>query len=267
MNKIHTVFTPRGGSGKTTLISNLSSILATKYKKKILIIDSDPKGDISITFGKNPYEFENTTWDVMVKGLDPRAAIVSLRENIDLLPANDDMNFLEFDILPHLDKYTRPYHLLKDGMASIENNYDYIFIDTPPSLGFVAWNCLTYTNQVIIPFVPEIYDVQGVTRVIKAINEFKNDYNPRLSMASILGMKVETNTTLHSQMLEEARIYSRENEIHMYDSVIPKSISFAKSIAYNSTPAILNSKTNTKITEPYKKIAKQFLNTELKASL
>lgn len=263
MAEIYSISMNKGGVGKTSLVTNLASILAKKYKKKVLIIDTDAQGNSSIAFGKNPYEFENTIYDVMLNGCPPRDAIQKMRKNIDLLPANDDMNFLEFDVLPHLDKYTRPYYLLKDGMQGIEEEYDYVFIDTPPSLGFVAGNCLTYANQVLIPFVPEMYDVRGLIRVVKAIDEFRRDYNPSLEVAGVIGMKVESSTSLHSEMLQEARVHCDQRRIYMYETIIPKTIAFAKAVAYSNVPAILSSESKNKLVRSYDEIAKEFLEKAL----
>lgn len=259
MGKVYSISMNKGGVGKTSLVTNLASILAKKYKKKVLVIDTDAQGNSSIAFGKNPYEFENTIYDVMLSGCDPNDAIHKIKKNIYLLPANDDMNFLEFDVLPHLDKYKRPYYLLKDGMKGIEDEFDYIFIDTPPSLGFVAGNCLTYADHVIIPFVPEMYDVKGLVRVVKAIAEFRNDYNPTLDISGVLGMKVESGTSLHSEMLQEARRYCDQSDIYMYNTVIPKTIAFAKSVAYSNVPAILSSEAKNKLVSSYEVLAKEFL--------
>ncbi len=260
--EIYSISMNKGGVGKTSLVTNLASILAKKYKKKVLIVDTDAQGNSSIAFGKNPYEFEHTIYDVMLNGCNPKDAIRTMKRNIDLLPANDDMNFLEFDVLPYLDKYTRPYYLLKDGMESINKEYDYIFIDTPPSLGFVAGNCLTYANHVIIPFVPEMYDVKGLIRVVKAIAEFRNDYNPSLNIGGVIGMKVESGTSLHSEMLQEARKYCDQSGIYMYETIIPKTIAFAKAVAYSSVPAILSSESKNKLVSSYDDIAKEFLAQE-----
>ncbi|MCC2248875.1 ParA family protein [Virgibacillus sp. AGTR] len=262
MAEVYSISMNKGGVGKTSLVTNLASILAKKHKKKVLIIDTDAQGNSSIAFGQNPYSFENTIYDVMLNGCNPKNAIHTMKKNIDLLPANDDMNFLEFDVLPHLDKYSRPYYLLKDGMKDIEKDYDYIFIDTPPSLGFVAGNCLTYANHVIIPFVPEMYDVKGLIRVIKAIAEFRNDYNPSLEVAGVIGMKVESSTSLHSEMLQEARRYCNQSNIYMYDTIIPKSIAFAKAVAYSNVPAILSSESKNKLVNSYDDVAKEFLEIE-----
>ncbi|MGX1195752.1 ParA family protein [Metabacillus sp. SLBN-84] len=262
MAKIYSISMNKGGVGKTSLVTNLASILAKKYKKRVLIIDTDAQGNSSIAFGKEPDDYENTIYDVMLHGCPPKDAICKMKKNIDLLPSNGDMNFLEFDVLPHLDKYTRPYYLLKDGMAGIEDDYDYIFIDTPPSLGFVAGNCLTYADHVIIPFVPEMFDVKGLIRVVKAIEDFKNNYNPKLNVAGVIGMKVESATSLHSELLQEARRYCSQSGFHMFDTIIPKTIAFAKSVAYSSVPAILSSDAKNKLVSSYDDLAKEFMEIE-----
>lgn len=262
MALVYAVCMNKGGVGKTSLVTNLASILAKNYKKRVLIIDSDAQGNTSIAFGKNPVDFKQTIYDIMVDNYQPDRAIKKLKKNIDLLPANDDMNFLEFDVLPHLDKYDRPFHLLKDGMAKLEKEYDYIFIDTPPSLGFVVGNCLTYADRVLIPFVPEMYDVKGLVRVVKAIDEFRQKNNPGLRVGGVIGMKVELTTSLHSEMLQEARKYCHESGIYMYDTIIPKSIAYAKSVAYNNLPATLSKQSKNKLVQSYDVLAEEFMKHE-----
>lgn len=259
MAEIYSISMNKGGVGKTSLVTNLASILAKKHKKKVLIIDTDAQGNSSIAFGRNPFEHEYTIHDVMLHNCHPRDAIQKLRKNIDLLPANHNMNFIEFDVLPHLDKYTRPYYLLKDGMQGVEEEYDFVFIDTPPSLGFVAGNCLTYADQVLIPFVPEMFDVKGMISVVDAIADFRDEYNPSLDVAGVIGMKVESGTTLHSEMLQEARVYCHQKGIHMYDTIIPKTIAFSKAVAYSNVPAILSSEAKNKLVQSYDVLAKEFL--------
>lgn len=259
---VYAVCMNKGGVGKTSLVTNLASILAKKHSKKVLIIDTDAQGNSSIAFGKNPYDFKDTVYDVLVYGLPPEKAIQKLRYGIDLLPANDDMNFLEFDVLPNLEKFPRPFYLLKDGMDKLKKEYDYIFIDTPPSLGFVVGNCLAYADRVIIPFVPEKYDVKGLVRVVKSINDFRQNYNPSLQVGGVVGMKVELMTQLHSEMLEEARRYCDKAGLHMFDTIIPKSIAYAKSVAYSRMPATLSSEARNKLVRYYDELAHEFLMAE-----
>src|SRR5699024_7779228 len=239
MGVIYTISSNKGGTGKSSLVSNISSVIAENQGKKILIIDTDGQGNLSIAFGLNPSDYENTTYDVLVKGTDIKDCLVKVTDNIDLLPSNDDMNILEFDILPKYQEYKRPFHLLYDKLSQIKNEYDYIFIDTPPSLGLVAGNVLVASDKVIIPFVPEMYSVRGLVKVINAVNDFKRRDNPNLEIAGVVGVMVDSRTNLHTDMLQQARRYCLENDIKMFDTIIPKSIRFANATAYQGKPAVL----------------------------
>ncbi|MGX1402370.1 cellulose biosynthesis protein BcsQ [Bradyrhizobium japonicum] len=144
---------------------------------------------------------------------------------------------MEFDILPNIQQYTRPFSLLKNALEEVKDIYDFIFIDTPPSMGLVAGNVLAASDKVIIPFVPEMFAVSGLIRVIEAIQDFKSKQNPALEVSGIVGMMVDSRTTLHSEMLQQARRYCMENDLTMFETIIPKSIRFANSTAYEGKPA------------------------------
>ena len=237
MTEIYAISMNKGGVGKTSLVSNLAGAISKKEKKKILIIDTDGQGNSSIAFGLNPSEFENTIYDMLLGYETAESVMVHIDEYIDIIPANEDMNFLEFDILPDIQKYDSPFHLLKNCIQGIISKYDYIFIDTPPSMGLVAGNVLTAANKVIIPFVPEIFGVKGLIRVVDAINDLKGRENPDLDILGVVGMMVDSRTTLHSEMLQQARRYCMEQGIYMFETIIPKSIRFANSTAYEGKPA------------------------------
>ncbi|MFZ0447305.1 MAG: ParA family protein [Bacillus sp. (in: firmicutes)] len=237
MTVIYAISMNKGGVGKTSLVSNLSGTISKKMKKKILIIDTDGQGNSSIAFGLNPSNYENTIYDVLLGHQTAESVIVHIDKYIDIIPANEDMNFLEFDILPDIQKYVNPFHLLKNGIQPISSKYDYIFIDTPPSMGLVAGNVLTAADKVIIPFVPEIFGVKGLIRVVDAINDLKGRENPNLDILGVVGMMVDSRTTLHSEMLQQARKYCLEKGIYMFETIIPKSIRFANSTAYKGKPA------------------------------
>lgn len=244
MADIYAISMNKGGVGKTSLVSNLAGAIGKQTGKKVLIVDTDGQGNTSIAFGLNPNNFENTIYDVLMGSITAEVAIIKTEHNVDILPSNADMDFFDFDVLTNKDDYPKPFFLLKEALADIKDDYDYIFIDTPPSMGLVAGNVLACADKVIIPFVPETFAVQGLIRVVKAINGFKAKDNPDLEIAGVLGMMVQGGTVIHSQMLQQARRYCTENNIHIYETTIPKSIRFANSTAYEGKPAVWTDSNN-----------------------
>ncbi|MCR8987696.1 ParA family protein [Brevibacillus laterosporus] len=257
---VYSVCMNKGGVGKTSLITNLAAALASRMPdKKVLIIDTDGQGNSSIAFGKNPQEFDSSMYGVFVGDLSFDDCTVQIQDNLFLVPANDDMNFLEFDVLSNLKKYPEPFALLSNAIKDVNDKYDYIFIDTPPSLGLVACNVLSVANEILIPFVPELFAVQGLMRVMDAINEFKEKTNPNLKISGVIGMMVDARTTLHSEMLQSARQYCFKNNIHIFDTIIPRSIRFANATAYENKPAVLIDKNNP-IVSNYFKLLEEITN-------
>ncbi|MGQ7188166.1 ParA family protein, partial [Escherichia sp. HC-CC] len=128
---------------------------------KVLIVDADQQGNILLSFGKNPDDYKPTLYDVLVDYVPTQEAIVTVYENIDVLPSNEEMSFLDFDILPHQAKYINPFLLLKVALLSIENMYDVILFDSPPSSGLIQSNVICCTDNIIVPFQPEKYSVRS----------------------------------------------------------------------------------------------------------
>jgi chromosome partitioning protein len=251
MCKVYAVSINKGGVGKTSLVTNLSAALVRGYKKKVLIIDTDGQGNTSMAFGLDPESYEYTVYDVLVKGTPATNAIVEINDHLHILPANSEMNFIDFDVLTNMGKYPQPFGLLRDTINNLKSSYDYIFIDTPPSLSLVAGNVLSVADRVIIPFVPETFAVNGLIRVLEVIEDFKNKENPNLQIAGIVGMMADLRTSLHSGMLQEARKYCLANGLHMFETIIPKSIRFANSTAYEGKPATWTDYNNTIVAAYY----------------
>ncbi|MED4534219.1 ParA family protein [Metabacillus fastidiosus] len=237
------ISTNKGGVLKTSLTTNLAGVLC-QQNKRVLIIDTDNQGNALLSFGINPDQMEKTLYDVLIDGLDPREAIINVHENIDILPSNDDMSFFELDCLSNLGKYPEPFMLLKNAMKGFDKEYDYILIDSPPTLGLVQGNILCYTERVLTPFQPEAYSMRSLTKILKAIQGFKEKLNPSLSVAGIVATLVDSRTTLHSQVLQECRKFCLHNDIPMFETVIPRSVRFASSVAYERKPATLVEKKN-----------------------
>ncbi|MDF2788592.1 MAG: parA [Neobacillus sp.] len=236
------VSTNKGGVLKTSITTNLAGALCEK--NKVLIIDADNQGNVLISFGINPDTIELTLYDVLVDGLDPQKAIINVHPNIDVLPSNDDMSFLEFDVLSNREQFPEPFKLLSRAMKGLEDKYDYILIDSPPNLGLVQGNVLSYAESVLIPFQPENYSMRSLVKILNAIKNFKEKYNAKLEIKGVVATLVDSRTTLHAEVLQQCRKFCFENGIRMFETVIPRSVRFAASIAYERKPATLTDKKN-----------------------
>lgn len=237
------ISTNKGGVLKTSITVNLAGILS-RDNKRVLIVDTDNQGNTLLSFGRNPDDLEETIYDVLVDGTEIKKSIINVHENIDVLPSNDDMAFFEFDVLTKIKKYPDPFKLLKNKLDEIEYLYDYILIDTPPNLGLTQGNALTATDEVLIPFQPENYSMRSLVKILSAIDSFREDHNPKLKVLGIVATLVDQRTILHSQILQECRRYCYENDIKLLDTVIPRTIRYASSIAYEGLPATLTEKNN-----------------------
>lgn len=251
MSRIISVSTNKGGVLKTSITTSLAGLLAKKGKK-VLIIDTDNQGNVSISFGKNPDEFSETIYNVLIEGTDPNGVITNVYENIDILPSNDDISFFEFDVISQPDKFNNPLNLLKEAISKIEKPYDVILIDTPPNLGLIVGNVLNASDEVIIPFQPEVYSMRSLQKILFQIDSFKEQHNPALKVAGVVGTLVDNRTVLHSQVLQECRKFCFENGIKMFETVIPRSVRAANAIAYENLPVTLvEGKTNNLVNSYY----------------
>lgn len=208
--------------------------------KKILIVDMDNQGNVGVSFGLNPDEFETTIYNVLVEDIDLKEAIVSVHDNIDIVIANDSMIYFEFDVLMNIDKYPNFFELLKDKLKSVIDEYDYIFIDSPPNLGLTVGNVLTASDSVLIPFQPETFSMRSLIKTIETVGSFRERQNKDLDILGIVGTLIDSRTVLHSEILSQCRVFGKENGIKVYDTIIPRSVRFANSVAYEQMPATLS---------------------------
>lgn len=256
MAKVISIVSNKGGVGKSSICSNLAAVLAKD--KKVLIIDCDNQGNAALSFGQNPDQYQYTLYDVLVDGLEPSYCVSPVYHNIDLLPANDDFAYFEFDVLRNLKKFPKPFHLMKERLEHLKKNYDYILMDTPPNLGLTHGNVLTFSDYLIVPFQPETYSMRSLTKTIKSFYEFKTDNNPELEVLGVVATLVRSNTILHSQIITECRRFALSNDLKMFDTVIPLSIRFAESVAQEGLPAVLTTKNN-KLVHSYVELGEEIV--------
>lgn len=231
------ISTNKGGVLKTSITTNLAGIMSAEGRR-VLIVDTDNQGNCALSFGRNPDAAAPTTYDVLIGKATAEKAIINVYRNIDMIPANDDMAFFDFDVLRE-PKYPAPFGMLRRAMEPIRTAYDVILIDTPPNLGLVTGNVLAAADRVLIPFQPESYSMRSLIKIIQAIDDFRQQHNPGLAVLGVVATLVDARTTLHSQVIQEARRFCAENGIRMFDTVIPRSVRFAAAVAYDRLPATL----------------------------
>ncbi|MGM0807484.1 MAG: ParA family protein [Bacillota bacterium] len=243
----------KGGVLKTSLTINLAGVLAT-MGKKVLIMDCDNQGNVSVSFRLNPDNFKHTIYDVLVNDYSPKEAIINVYKDkglIDVLPANDELMHIDFKVIGNMEKYKNPFNLIKRNCFKLKEEYDYILIDSPPSLGLMVGNIFTFTDYVLIPFQPEEYARRSLVKILKAINDFTKSMNPKLKVLGILPTLVDSRTNLHSEVLKLTRQFGEEKGFKVFDTVIPRSIKFPTSVAYEGLPPTISNPNHTVIQKYY----------------
>ncbi|MDP4099310.1 ParA family protein [Paenibacillus sp. P96] len=253
MGIIYAVVTNKGGVGKTSFISNLAAAMVKKLPKaRVLLVDTDPKGNLAIAFGKSPAQLKHTIYNALTEEVPIQDVKIPLIERLDLIPANQRMASLTFDASPD------PLYLLKSSLEEIRDPYDFIFIDTPSAIGMLMWNVLGAADRIMIPIEPETFAVAAMVQMADVIQDFQKKHRPELIIDGIVAMKVDDITALYSEMLPLARKYCHSKGLHMYDTVIPKSMQYANSVAYERRPAFLSTPKH-RFIAPYGEMVREVL--------
>lgn len=228
----------KGGTLKTTMVINLAGVLA-KLGHKVLIIDGDNQSNVVLSFGKNPDELENGLFEVLVGRSSIQDATVKVHENIDVLPATDDLIGFDFAVINKQQQYPNPFNVMKEALEGVVGLYDYILVDTPPSLGLIVGNVFNFANKVLIPFAPEKYSMRSLTKVLETIEAFKQETNPNLELLGVVPTMVKSNTVLHREIIALTENHLKSKHIKLYENYIPHSIRYASAIAYENSPVTL----------------------------
>ncbi|WP_214796520.1 MULTISPECIES: ParA family protein [unclassified Exiguobacterium] len=260
MGKVITVAMHKGGVGKTTLLSNIvGSIRKNKPEAKVLIIDTDGQGNALMSFGLSPADCDTGLHNVILDNEPLEECIYTIEDNLHIIPSTEAMDFIEVDVLLDDKLKDNAFGLLDKAIVELKENYDYIFIDTPPSISIVTGNALKVSDEVIIPFQPETYGVSGVEKIVATIDNLNESLGSKIHVLGIVGMMVDRRTDLHKILLQDAKAYSKSVGIPMFDTVIPKSIKFANATAYEGVPATLQKGRRHEIVEHYHTLTEELL--------
>lgn len=228
----------KGGVLKTTTTTNLAGVLSSKGYK-VLIVDADNQGNATMAFGVAKNSLRTSLYDVLVGGVPAEDAIINVHNTIDLLPSNRELISFEFDVLGEIKKYPEPFQLMKKSLSHLKKSYDFILIDTPPSLGLMNGNVFTFTDHVLIPYAPELYSMDSLVEVVHVIRDFKQAFNPDLEVLGILRTLVNMNTNLHTGIIQETNRYALENDLHVFDTIIPSTVQFSNAVSFYERPATI----------------------------
>lgn len=250
MGKIVSVCNQKGGTGKTTTAVNLAAALA-ELGKKVLIVDADPQGNATSGVGVNKNELKVSVYELFLNKIQPEETIIkTVYPNLHIIPCNINLTGAEIELVGIISRETR----LKKALKTIQENYDFIFIDSPPSLGLLTLNTLVASDTIIIPIQCEFYALEGVSQLINTINLVRDGLNPSLAIEGVLLTMADFRTNLTNEVIREIKNYFKEK---VYNAIIPRSVKLSEAPSFGKPITVYDS--SSMGAKKYRELAKEFL--------
>ncbi|MBX3071554.1 MAG: ParA family protein [Thermomicrobiales bacterium] len=218
----------KGGVGKTTTAVNTSAILSRRGLR-LLLVDMDPQGNATSSFGIDKRALDSTVYDILVRDVTAADLIIpAVRPGLDLLPANPSLAGAEVELV---DLDERSYRL-RDAIDTVAGRYDLIIIDCPPSLGLLTVNALSAATRVVVPIQCEYLALEGLGQLIATIDLVKRSLNPDLDVAGVLMTMYDARTRLSAHVVEEVRRFFPRR---MFQTIVPRSVRLAEAPSYGQS--------------------------------
>ncbi|MDT3700052.1 MAG: AAA family ATPase [Thermincola sp.] len=253
MGKVIAVANQKGGVAKTTTAVNLAACLGV-IGKKVLLIDIDPQGNASSGLGIDKDNVSYCVYDVLINGLPIESVICKGEiESLDVVPATIQLAGAEIELVTAISREVK----LKKAIQSVRNQYDFIFIDSPPSLGLLTINALTATDSIIIPIQCEYYALEGLGQLMNTVELVRKHLNPDLEVEGVVLTMFDARTNLSIQVVEEVKSYFKGK---VYRTIIPRNVRLSEAPSHGKPIILYDPKS--KGAEVYQELAKEVTESE-----
>lgn len=255
MSRMIAVANQKGGVGKTTTSINLSACLA-EQGKKVLLVDMDSQGNTTSGLGLEKNELEKTIYEVLRDEISINDAIIEIEdcfENLSLIPANRNLAGAEIELITAENMQ----FILKEKLAPIRDQYDYIILDCPPALGMLTVNAMTASDSVLVPIQCEFYALDGLSQLIYTIELIQKNLNPNLYIEGVVFTMFDARTNLSLQVVENVKDNLNQN---IYKTIIPRNVRLAEAPSHGLPINLYDKKSSG--AEAYKLLAEEVINNE-----
>ena len=251
--KILAIANQKGGVGKTTTSVNLAACLGAKQKQRVLLVDCDPQGNATSGFGIQKSELDATIYDLLIRGRKVAGVVQHTEFCVDVVPANIELAGAEVELVAAISRETR----LKKALDDVRDDYDFILIDCPPSLGLLTLNALAAADAVLMPIQCEFYALEGVAQLMNTVQLVRDNLNPDLQVEGVVMTMYDSRTKLAQDVVGE--VQKNFGDI-VYHTMIPRNVRLSEAPSYGQ-PIIYYDK-NSAGARVYKELAREVLKRE-----